>query len=252
MKTPISLKNKTILITGGSSGIGRGTVDVLLAAGASVAVANRRIIANMPEGVLQIACDVADVGQVNHAVDETVRHFGRLDGVFANAGMVIFEDFLTMSDETWDRTIDVNLSGVFRVIRAAARHMAKQGGGSIVVNSSVRAAASNPMHAAYSASKGGLDAMVIQLATELGPMGIRINSVQTGAVSSEMLSHAAELFTAGNQEELNASFMHMIPLGRVGDPDEIGQLVAFLVSDASSYITGAQIPADGGMLCRLV
>ena len=94
--------------------------------------------------------------------------------------------------------------------------------------------------------------MVIQLATELGPMGIRINSVQTGAVSSEMLSHAAELFTNGNQEELNASFMHMIPLGRVGDPDEIGQLVAFLVSDASSYITGAQIPADGGMLCRLV
>jgi NAD(P)-dependent dehydrogenase (short-subunit alcohol dehydrogenase family) len=195
MKTPISLKNKTILITGGSSGIGRGTVDVLLAAGASVAVANRRIIADMPEGVLQIACDVADVGQVNHAVDETVRHFGRLDGVFANAGMVIFEDFLTMSDETWDRTIDVNLRGVFRVVRAAALHMAKQGGGSIVVNSSVRAAASNPMHAAYSASKGGLDAMVIQLATELGPMGIRIRLNTVASIRLDVEAARNQLLT---------------------------------------------------------
>jgi NAD(P)-dependent dehydrogenase (short-subunit alcohol dehydrogenase family) len=247
-----SLENKTILVTGGSSGIGRGTVDVLLAAGASVAVAARRNVADMPDGVLQIACDVADSGQVNHAVEETIRYFGRLDGLFANAGIVIYEDFLETSDETWDRTINTNLGGVFRAIRAAARHMAAQGRGSIVVNSSVRAVASSPMHAAYSASKGGMDALVVQLATELGPKGIRINSLHTGAARSEMLSDAARLFTGGDEEKLNASFVHMIPLGRVGEPEEIGRLVTFLLSDAASYITGVLIPADGGMLCRLV
>lgn len=246
------LSGKSILITGGSSGIGRGTVDVLVAAGARVAVASRRIPDGLPDGVLALTCDVADSKQVDRAVEETIQTFDGLHGLFANAGMVIYEDFLSMSDETWRKTLSVNLDGVFFAIRAAARHMAKHGGGSIVTTSSVRAVASSPMHAAYSATKGGIDALVTQLATELGPLGIRINSIQAGAVSSEMLDHAAELFTGGDADKLNESFLHMIPLNRVGTPAEIGNLAAFLLSDAASYITGASIPADGGMLTRLV
>jgi len=252
MKKSLSLADKVVLVTGGSSGIGRGTVDVLLEGGALVAVAARRTEVDLPPEVLLLSCDVSNPEQVNNAVKETVQQFGRLDGLFANAGIVIYEDFLKMSDETWKKTLDVNLNGVFYSIRAAARHMAASGSGSIVVTSSVRAAASNPMHAAYSASKGAIDALVIQLATELGPLGIRINSIQAGAVRSEMLDQAASLFTDGDQEKLNASFTHMIPLGRVGEPAEIGHLVAFLLSDAASYMTGALIPADGGMLSRLV
>jgi len=246
------LHGKNILITGGSSGIGRGAVDVLLAAGARVAIASRRIPPELPEGVLALTCDVSDPEQVDAAVAETVQTFGGLHGLFANAGMVIFEEFLTMSNETWRKTMSVNLDGVFYATRAAARHMAQNGGGAIVTTSSVRAVASSPLHAAYSATKGAVDALVVQLATELGPLGIRINSIQAGAVSSEMLAHAARLFADGDSEKLNASFLHMIPLNRIGTPAEIGSLAAFLLSDAASYITGACIPADGGMLARLV
>ncbi|CAN5484260.1 SDR family oxidoreductase [soil metagenome] len=245
------MTDKVILITGGSSGIGRGTVDVMLEKGARVAVASLTDPGDLPKEVLLLPCDVSDCAQVNRAVEATVARWGRLDGLFANAGMVIYQPFLEMADETWHRTMAVNLHGVFYSCRAAARVMARQKKGSIVVTSSVRAVATTPLVTAYSATKGALDSFVTALATELGPLGIRINSIQAGAIDSAMLRDSAMRFTDNDMGKLEASLVPMIPLQRIGLPREIGEAVAFLFSEAASYINGAHLPVDGGMLCRL-
>jgi NAD(P)-dependent dehydrogenase (short-subunit alcohol dehydrogenase family) len=246
------LEGKIVIVTGGSTGIGRGTVDVLVRKGAKVAVLARKKRSEFPQETLFISCDVASSQAVDAAIEQVVQQWGKIDALFANAGMVNYEPFLETTDVSWQKTLGVNLMGVVHACRACGREMVKNGKGAIVVTSSVRAVASTALTSTYCASKGALDSLVIQLATELGPLGIRINSIQAGAVESEMLNDAARLFTENDMSKLEATFTPMIPLGRVGKAEEIGETVAFLISDAASYLTGALIPVDGGMLARLV
>lgn len=246
-----SIQENVIVVTGGSSGIGKGTVELLIKKGAKVAVLDIQSKNHFSENLLAIQCDVADSKSVDRAILEVIQKWGKIDGLFANAGIVHYEHFLETTDESWEKTWKVNVMGVVNTVRACAREMVKNKKGSIVVTSSVRAVASTPMHSTYSTSKGALDALVMQLAGEMGPQKIRINAIQCGAIHSEMLREAARLFCDNNMSQLESSFLPMVPLGTVGHPEEIGEVVAFLISEASSYITGASIPVDGGLLTRL-
>lgn len=245
------MKDRVALVTGGARGIGRASVEALHRAGAKVVVADLECQQPLPPGVAFVAADAADPAQVERAVAEAVTRFGRLDALHANAGIVIYRPFLEMDLAAWRKVMAVNLDGVFNAVLAASKVMAAQGGGAIVVTSSVRAVASSPQHTAYSTSKGGIDAMVTQLATELAPHRIRINAVRPGGIDTPMMHAAAGLFTGGDVSRLAASFLGMVPLRRMGHPEEIGAAVVFLLSDAASYITGAHLDVDGGMLSQL-
>ena len=246
------MKNKVVIVTGGSKGIGRGAVEALLDRGAHVVVADIQRADDLPAGAHHVTCDVTSPASVDDMVKETAARFGRLNGLHANAGIIIYKPFLEMDDETWRKTLAVNLDGVFYCCRAAAREMAAHGGGAMVVTSSVRAEATSPLHAAYTASKGAVSALVTALATELAPHKIRINAVLPGAIDTPMLRDAGRLFADNDMAKLESFFLGMVPMKRVGQPREIGEAVAFLLSDAASYITGAHLPVDGGMLSQLV
>lgn len=260
MATGLDITSKVALVTGGGSGIGRGAALSLARRGVSVMVADidaaagGRLVGeagNLPGKIAATACDVADPEQVRAAVEQTVRVFGGLDYLHANAGIVLFEPFLESTLENWHRQLDVNLHGVFYACRYAAPEMVKRGGGAIVITSSVRAVATNPLHAAYTASKGAVSALTVALATELAAHNIRVNAVLPGAIDTPMNDLVARLFFAGNAKALSDAVAPKVPMGRMGRPDELGNVVAFLLSEEASYINGALLPVDGGMLALL-
>jgi len=248
------MKGNVIVVTGGSHGIGLGAVEVLLERGASVVVLDLSRGERLPPEADFIPCDVSDAASVSTAFKQALEKFERLDGLYANAGIATYVPFLEMSDDDWRRTLSVNLDGAFYCCRAAARAMTTGGGsagGAIVITSSVRADATSAMLAHYTASKGGINSLVTALATELAEHGIRVNSVLPGAIDTPMLREAARIFAQSDFSKLESLMLPSIPMGRVGQPREVGELVAFLLSPAASYITGAHIPVDGGMLTRL-
>lgn len=242
---------KIILVTGGARGLGKGCVQSCLARGWTVVVADLSHDGDLPEGVSFLECDVTEASAIHDVVSDVVQRFGRLDGTVANAGVPDWEPFLELSAETYQRVMRVNVDGVFLTAQEAGRQMAAQGYGSMVLMSSVRAVASNPLHAAYTASKGAVNALVTALATELGPMGIRVNGVLPGACDTPMQDAAAAKFFAGDARALADLMSTSIPLGRLGRAAEIGDVVAFLLSDQASYVHGALIPVDGGLLSSL-
>jgi NAD(P)-dependent dehydrogenase (short-subunit alcohol dehydrogenase family) len=246
------MNDSVIVVTGGSQGIGLEAVKILLERGARVAILDVNRGEALPREAHFISCDVSDSSNVNAAFTEIVERFGRVDGLFANAGVATYTPFLEMEDSEWRKTLSVNLDGAFYCCRAAARAMVKGGrGGSIVLSSSVRSEATNAMLAHYTASKGGINSLVTALATELAPYNIRVNVVLPGAIDTPMLRDAARLFADDDFAKLEAQMLPMIPMARVGQAREIGEVVAFLLSSAASYVTGAQITIDGGMLTQL-
>lgn len=248
------MRDNVIVVTGGSQGIGLGTVKILLERGARIAVLDVNRGEALPPEAHFISCDVSDSGAVNAAFTKILEIFGRVDGLFANAGVATYIPFLEMEDSDWRKTLSVNLDGTFYCCRAAARAMVHSGGGrggSIVLTSSVRADATNAMLAHYTASKGGINSLVTALATELAPHNIRVNVVLPGAIDTPMLRDAARLFAENDFAKLEAQMLPMIPLGRVGQAREVGEVVTFLLSSAASYVTGAHITVDGGMLTQL-
>jgi meso-butanediol dehydrogenase / (S,S)-butanediol dehydrogenase / diacetyl reductase len=244
MATPV------LLVTGGARGIGRGTVDGALARGWTVSVLDLEA-GDLPPEVDMHVCDVGDLAAVQKAVLSVRERHGRIDALHANAGVPDWEPFLSMSAETYRRTMAVNLDGAFWVCQQVGAVMVEQGGGAMVLSSSVRSVATSPLHAAYSASKGAVNALVTSLATELGPSGVRVNAVLPGATETPMQQAAADLFFDGSMAALTDEVAHYIPLGRQGTPAEIGEVVLFLLSDAASYVHGALVPVDGGLLSRL-
>jgi NAD(P)-dependent dehydrogenase (short-subunit alcohol dehydrogenase family) len=248
------MKDNVIVVTGGSQGIGLAAVKILLERGARCAVLDLSRGEALPPEAHFITCDVSDSTNVNAAFAEIIERFERVDGLFGNAGVATYRPFLEMEDSEWRKTVSVNLDGAFYCCRAAARAMVKSGGGrggSIVLTSSVRSEATNAMLVHYTASKGGINSLVTALATELAPHNIRVNVVLPGAIDTSMLREAARLFTENDYAKLEAQMLPMIPMARVGQAREVGEVVAFLLSDAASYVTGAHIPIDGGMLTQL-
>jgi NAD(P)-dependent dehydrogenase (short-subunit alcohol dehydrogenase family) len=184
---------------------------------------------------------VSSKAEVQAAVAETLAAFGRIDGLVNNAGIFRAADFLDVTEEDWDAVINVNLKGSFLVGQACAREMARSGGGAIVNMSSVNGVMAIPSIASYNASKGGIDQLTRAMALALADHGIRVNAVGPGTIATELAKNAVL-----TSPEASARILGRTPMRRLGEPEEVAEVVAFLLSDAASYLTGEIVYVDGG------
>ncbi len=249
----MSLKEKTVLVTGAAQGIGEAIAIRFAADGANVVIfdldpgkaqaAAERIAATGGKAIA-VAGDVGSADDVAQAVRSAVDSFGRLDVCVCNAGIVHTADFLDIAEEDFDRVIRTNLKGSFLAGQAAARQMVAQGGGgAIILMSSINAVVAIPNQVPYCVSKGGLNQLTRVMSLSLVGHGIRVNAIGPGSIGTDMLRSVLE-----KDPNANRTVMSRTPAGRLGDPSEIASVAAFLASDEASYITGQTIYADGGRL----
>jgi len=243
------LEGKTALVTGGSRGIGRACVLRLAAEGAAVAFVYRgntqaaeSLVAELKEqgcDARAIQADVADLERAHKVVDELVESWERLDILVNSAGIVRDGLMGAMTPDQWREVIETNLGGTYNYCHAAVQQMMYQRSGAIVNLSSTAAEFASRGQVNYAASKGGIDGLTRSLAKELAPRNVRVNAVAPGMIETDM--SAAVRGLAGDQ------IKKVIPLKRIGRPEEIATVVAFLASDDSSYLTGQVLRVDGGL-----
>lgn len=247
-----AFRGHAAVVTGASSGIGRAIASNLAVEGADLClVAAPQAGADLEDAAAEmtaagvraitIAADVGEPETAERAVDETLHAFGRLDHLASNAGVAYFDQALLEPLEHFDHTMRVNVRGMYLMTHAAARAMAERGGGTIVCTASTASIAGEEHQVAYNASKGAVSQLARSLAIDLAPYGIRVNAVAPGWVrtplTTEILADDAEW----------AKHRSHIPLDRPAEPAEIANVVAFLLGDGSSYVTGSLLVADGGM-----
>ncbi|MGF6901402.1 SDR family NAD(P)-dependent oxidoreductase [Paraburkholderia sp. GAS348] len=237
------LEGKVAIITGAASGQGAAEARLFVAEGARVVVADileagARVAAELGEAAFFVKHDVADQGSWERVISETLGRFGRLDILINNAAMFDPKPLMQTEPAELDTHYRVNQLGVFLGMRAVVEPMKSSGGGSIVNISSVSGLRALPGQFAYASTKWAVRGMTGCAAVELAPLGIRVNSVYPGLIDTPML--------AGNSPETNAFYAKMVPLGRMAKPGEVAEAVAFLASDAASYMTGAEIAVDAG------
>ena len=241
------LRDRIALITGAAQGIGEACARRFAREGARVVIADMAdergcaLAAELQADYLH--CDVGDKRQVDAMVAETMKTHGRIDVLVNNAGIFKAADFLDVSEEDFDAVLRVNLKGAFLVAQAVAREMARAGHGSIVNMSSVNSVLAIPNIASYNVSKGGINQLTRAMALALADKGVRVNAVGPGTIATELA--AAAVLTS---EEAKNKIMMRTPMKRLGQPSEIADVVAFLASDAASYITGEIIMVDGGRM----
>ncbi len=240
------------VVTGGSSGIGKSIAHRLASEGASLVLVAapqdehqlEGVVAELRAGGAAVVGVAADVGQPETAertVAAALERFGRLDILANNAGIAYFENFLDTPIEHLDRTLHVNVRGMFLMGLAVARAMAERGGGAIACTASTASFAGEEQQATYNISKGGVAELVRSMAVDLAPHNVRVNAVAPGWV----LTPATEEIVADEAEW--SKHRSRIPLDRPGQPEEIAAVVAFLLSDDASYLTGSIVVADGGL-----
>lgn len=247
----ITLKGKVAVVTGGTRGIGYSVVRKYLEAGASVALfgsrqctadaALERITSESPgANVMALSPDLTDSASVEGAFGEVVKRFGRIDILVNNAGISQSLPLNEYSDEEMDKILDLNLKAVFVCCRAAARLMEASGGGVILNTSSVVSLYGQPSGCLYPTTKFAVNGLTKSLSRELAPRGIRVNAVAPGVTRTDMVANLPEAMIK--------PLVARIPIGRVGEPDEVADAFLFLASDMASYITGAVLPVDGGVI----
>jgi len=246
------LEGKVALVTGAGQGLGRACAECMAAEGAKLVVSdvnaeNGERVAAAIDGAggdaRFIACDVGDKAQVDALVAGAVEAFGRLDSAVANAGIVKTGDFLDLSEADFDAVLRVNLKGVFLTGQAAARQMVRQGGGGTIINmSSINAVVAIPSILPYITAKGGVNQLTKAMALALADKGVRVNAIGPGSIMTEMLKSVA------NDKAAMHRILSRTPMGRAGEPEEIGKVAVFLASDDSSYMTGEIVYVDGGRL----
>ncbi|MCK9876491.1 3-oxoacyl-ACP reductase FabG [Frankia sp. Ag45/Mut15] len=230
-------EGRVALVTGGNRGIGAACAAALAAAGERVAVASRG--GSAPEGMLGVTMDVADADSVDKAFGKIEAELGPVEIVVSNAGIVRDTLLATMSEEAFHDVIDTNLVGAYRVAKRATRPMMRLRRGRLIFISSVVASIGGPGQANYAASKAGLIGFARSLARELAPRNITANVVAPGPIRTDM--------TDALTEDQRAALTAAVPGKRMGDPQDVAALVAFLASPAAAYINGALIPVDGGL-----
>jgi 3-oxoacyl-[acyl-carrier protein] reductase len=242
----IDLTNRVALVTGSTRGIGRAIAETLAGCGAKVAVVGRdaskasEVAAAISPEASGFACDVSDVAQVTKLVADVEARFGQLDILVNNAGMTKDNLLMRLKDDDWDAVLDANLRGAFVAIRAASRGMMKRRWGRIINIASVVGIIGNKGQANYAASKAGLIGLTKSVAKELGSRNILANCVAPGFIETDM--------TAAMTPEARAALSGQIPLERLGSPQDVASMVAFLASDHAAYITGQVLVVDGGMV----
>jgi len=244
-----NLEGMTALVTGASGGIGSAIAYSLARQGARIALSGsngdklrmfrEQLMREAGGDHVEITCDLANTTQVEELIPATIDTFGKLDILVNNAGITRDNLTMRMKDEEWDAVIRINLEAAFRLMRAASRPMMKARFGRIVTITSVVGATGNAGQANYAAAKGGLTAMSKALAQELASRGITVNCVAPGFIRTAMTEQLAD----AQKDALNAR----IPMGRMGEGDEIGAAVAYLASREASYVTGQTLHVNGGM-----
>jgi NAD(P)-dependent dehydrogenase (short-subunit alcohol dehydrogenase family) len=250
-------KDQVVVITGAAAGIGYGCAERFAAEGAKVVLSDidrvkgeaaaERLQGEGAEAVF-VACDVGDKGEVDRLMESAVAAFGRIDTLVANAGIVKAADFLDFTEEDFDAVIRVNLKGVFLCGQAAARQMVKQGpradgtSGAIVNMSSINAVVAIPTITPYAAAKGGVNQLTKVMALALADKGIRVNGIGPGSINTDMVR------AVNNDPAAWKGVMMRTPLGRLGEPEEMGNVAVFLASSDASYMTGQTLYPDGGRL----
>lgn len=254
MSKPIhfGLDGRVAVVTGGAQGIGEACVRRLAAEGAPVALwdvaddLGRALATELSaagHAVLYCHCNVASADEVQAALAQTLDRFGRIDALVNNAGIFKAAEFLDITEADWDAVIAVNLKGSFLVGQAVARVMVAQGLGAIVNMSSVNGVLTIPSIASYNASKGAINQLTRVMALSLADRGVRVNAVAPGTIATELARKAVL-----TSEEASARIMSRTPMKRLGTPEEIADVVAYLLSDASSYVTGEIVTVDGGRM----
>jgi NAD(P)-dependent dehydrogenase (short-subunit alcohol dehydrogenase family) len=251
-KISYGLGEKVCLITGGAQGIGEACARLFLEQGAKVVIVdihNERgqslasQLQQQGHKILFIATDIGNKVEVDAVIKQVIAQHGRLDVLVSNAGIFKAAPFLEVSESDFDEVLRVNLKGAFLMGQAAARVMKDQGGGAIVHMSSVNGVLAIPEIASYNVSKGGLNQLTRAMALALADDGIRVNAVAPGTIATELASKAVL-----TSEEARNKILGRTPMKRLGDPSEVAHVVAFLASDAASYMTGEVITVDGGRM----
>ena len=237
MNDSVSAEPRVALVTGANRGIGLATARALRDAGYSVAATYRSTPIEEP-GLLAVHCDVNDAGSVDAAFTEVEEKLGPVTVLVSNAGITNDGLMLRMSEEDFTSVIDANLTGGFRVAKRAVKSMMKARWGRIVFISSIVGLGGQAGQANYAASKAGLHGLARSLAKEFASRNVTVNVVAPGPIETDM--------TAALNEDQLAALTGVVPLGRMGTPDEIAAAVRFLTSDAAGYITGTILPVDGG------
>ncbi|MFF1876354.1 SDR family NAD(P)-dependent oxidoreductase [Leifsonia sp. NPDC058230] len=254
---------RVALVTGGSQGIGRGAALALAQHGSAVVVHGldlagaEQTVAEITAGggrAAAVAGPIDDPETTESAVRAALHHFGALDILVTSAGIQRYGDVPSTSLHTWNEVFAVNVTGVFLAAKAALPALRRSGAGAIVIVSSVQATATQTQVAAYTASKGALLSLTRSLAVDEAAHGVRVNSVSPGSVDTPMLRASAALFgdgTGQGVEDVLADWGTAHALGRIARAEEIGEVVSFLAGPRASFVTGAELRVDGGLLARL-
>jgi 2-keto-3-deoxy-L-fuconate dehydrogenase len=253
-----SASYKVAFVTGGASGIGAATIDLFIKNNIKVGFidinqsAGKKLVKSFSnDDIIFIEGDVSKVADIRYAIQQTVEKFGHLDIIFANAGILHMKSLLELSEDDWNNIIDVNLKGVVFTVKEGLPYLIKNNGGVIVVNCSDQSFIGKPSMCAYGITKGGIAQFVKSTALEYGPLNIRINGICPATIKTPLSEKAiqewAELYFDGDIESTWKAEAKKYPLNRYGMPEEVAHLVYFLVSDASSFITGGLYLIDGGL-----
>jgi NAD(P)-dependent dehydrogenase (short-subunit alcohol dehydrogenase family) len=251
------LKDKIAIVTGGGFGMGRGASVRFATEGAKVVIVDwnektgnetLKQIKDANNEAIFVKADVSNLKDIESAISQTLSRYGRIDILFSNAGVNFFKSSLETGESDFQRLVDINLKGAFFFAKEAAKSMMHSGGGSILFTSSISGVSGEADQVAYSATKGGINALVTAMAKDFGPHGIRVNCLLPGPVDTQQFRD-----WIGSQSNLERAMSEAVDstiLKRIGTPDDVAKAAVFLSSDDASWITGIAMPVDGGYLVR--